>query len=97
MRISMIAALAILLGGTAFAQSFPPGPPGPPGPPPDFQGMRAEHDRLEAEWAACKALADGTARATCYERVHDESEADMARREAERHSRGGDRPPPPPQ
>lgn len=75
-----------LVAGPAFAQS---------GPPPDFQSMRGEHQRLEAEWADCKAIADGTARATCYEKVHDESEAAMAKREAERHNHGGqDRPPP---
>jgi len=88
MKFALIAGLA-LVAGPAFAQSGPP-----PGPPPDFQSMRAEHQRLEAEWADCKAIADGTARATCYEKVHDESEAAMAQR---RGHGGQDRPPPPPQ
>jgi hypothetical protein len=59
--------------------------------------MRAEHQKLESEWADCKAIADGTQRATCYEKVHDEGEAAMAQREGQRHFHGGDRPPPPPQ
>jgi len=69
MKIPMFAAGVLLAAGTAFAQSSPP---------PDGQSMRAEHQRLESEWADCKAIADGTARATCYEKVHDEGEADMA-------------------
>jgi hypothetical protein len=85
MKLALIASLA-LAAGPVFAQS---------GPPPDFQSMRAEHQRLESEWTECKAIADGTARATCYEKVHDEGEAAMARRDAERHSRGGSGRPPP--
>jgi hypothetical protein len=89
MKFALIAGMA-LVAGPVFAQSGPP-----PGPPPDFQSMRAEHQRLEAEWADCKAIADGTARATCYEKVHDEGEAATAKREAERRNHGGpDRPPP---
>lgn len=79
--------MGLAAAGPAFAQSAPPGPP------PDFQSMRAEHQRLEAEWANCKAITDGSARAACYEKVHDEGEAAMAKREAERHNHGG--PPPP--
>ena len=89
MRLPLIA-LGLALVSPAFAQS-PPGPP--PGPPPDFQDRRAEHARFEAEWAECKAIADGSARAACYEKVHDEAEAAMARHEAEHHGR----PPQPPQ
>jgi hypothetical protein len=81
----IVATLAVAM--PAFAQSMPPGPP--PGSPPDFQSMRAEHAQFEAEWAQCKTIADGTARATCYEKVHDENEAAMAKHAAERH-----RPPP---
>ncbi len=84
MKFALIAGLA-LVTGPAFAQSA-----ALTGPSPDFQSMRAEHQRLEAEWAQCKAIADGTARATCYEKVHDEGEAAMA----QRRGRGGDRPPP---
>jgi hypothetical protein len=81
MKIPLFAAAGLLCVGTALAQS---------GPPPE--SMRAEHQRYEAEWADCKAIADGTARATCYEKVHDEQEAAMAARQAERHGHGGSPP-----
>jgi hypothetical protein len=77
MKLSLIA-MALAVAMPAFAQSSPPGPP------PDMQGRRAEHAQFEAAWAQCKAIADGSARADCFEKVHDDAEAAMARHAAER-------------
>ncbi|GGF08456.1 hypothetical protein GCM10011611_12360 [Aliidongia dinghuensis] len=91
MKHPLIAAFAVLVAASAaapaLAQSAPPGAPS--GPPPDFNAMRAEHDRFEAAWAQCRTIADGTTRATCYEKLHDDLEAARAQRHGH-----GDRPPP---
>jgi hypothetical protein len=57
------------------------------GQPPAFkefrEKMKAEHEAFDHQWAECKKIADGTQRATCYEKWHDDVTAAMEAHKAE--------------